>query len=964
MSERMERPTSVPAEARWSEKDQEWILGAQDPDGQLHGPVRYWREDGTLCCTCNREHGQMQGSSTRYHPTGEVSETCSYEGGELHGTHTWLPSSAPTTESMHSPRMSRTINRVEVDHDRGRMAAIRYFVDGHRVNVDGSPMEPRPVTVPENACYNIDQHFWVSGIWGADGSREGVMRYWDCEGNFYARERYVRDVAEGLAETFREDGAPRNRSMYAHGIYHGTCETFRRDGSLLRRGEFAEDQYHGRLELFDERGEMVRAVEFDHGRPVRVERTGFTTETRQDLPARAGAWPVDLASDPRVVHLPRTHLERLPDEAEPLLQSTEVLALEDNRLEKVPDWLGRLPRLKHLDLSGNPLRDPESVVQSLGQSRTLERLVLRGVGLRRLPLDGDGFPALRSLDISGNPIQELPLDLVAYDLHQVDLDDCPIRPFRTGAQIAAHLRLVRANVEPEHRRLHFALFMGRIEKTPALAVSADIALALNSVDGVVRASALVALRQARPNPLRGCRRALRVALAGTLRRFDRASVRGRLERGGHRLVTGRSFDVLLLGELPGAGVIERAIARGAALAVEADLGEPPRLSNPAERRVIEALENHHRGTYGGEEEAPGVAALQAVGRRSVSSALRSLLVGHGWTRDADLDDDVIARECRAVFANTAPDALWAAAVGLELPQLPRLWSEQRMERVVDGLAEGGGVDRGRLEQHLQGRSGRGLSMALRHGGDRALEAIRRKINDRHLDLSHANLTAVPPEIARFPHVRSLDLTSNRLRTLPREIGDMWCLNRLDLRNNTIVGLPREMTFLGDLRTLYLHGNALVTVPPTVCLLSDLTLLNLGDNLLEELPESICELRDLRDLSLYNNPLRFLPRGFERLSNLRFLHLGGLQLESVPESIYELHRLETLWVASPHMKCLPAGISRLTKLRELIFWSSAVEQVPDDLYEMTWLRAVRIRGNPLGETVLARLKEALPGCRFS
>lgn len=88
-----ERPAGVPAATWRSPKGPEWVLGPKDADGELHGEVRHWRADGTLCSVSHRRHGQPHGSFERFHATGEISQTGSYEAGKLHGLRTFFAAS-------------------------------------------------------------------------------------------------------------------------------------------------------------------------------------------------------------------------------------------------------------------------------------------------------------------------------------------------------------------------------------------------------------------------------------------------------------------------------------------------------------------------------------------------------------------------------------------------------------------------------------------------------------------------------------------------------------------------------------------------------------------------------------------------------------------------------------------------------------------------------------------------------
>ncbi|UCR83915.1 leucine-rich repeat-containing protein kinase family protein [Pseudomonas chlororaphis] len=93
-------------------------------------------------------------------------------------------------------------------------------------------------------------------------------------------------------------------------------------------------------------------------------------------------------------------IERVPAAALPPL--LRWLILTDNRIEELPDELGRRPHLQKLMLSGNRLT---RLPQSLGQCHRLELIRIAANRLSALPTFLLGLPRLTWLAYAGNPLE-------------------------------------------------------------------------------------------------------------------------------------------------------------------------------------------------------------------------------------------------------------------------------------------------------------------------------------------------------------------------------------------------------------------------------------------------------------------------------------------------------------------------------------------------------------------------------
>lgn len=97
----------------------------------------------------------------------------------------------------------------------------------------------------------------------------------------------------------------------------------------------------------------------------------------------------------------------------------ETLDLSDNRITgALPAEIGRLQRLRTLDVSGNAMT---GVPAEIGRLRDLEVLDLSDNRLTGLPLELGDLTQLRVLDLSGNPVSEQDLAQIAARLTDTDI---------------------------------------------------------------------------------------------------------------------------------------------------------------------------------------------------------------------------------------------------------------------------------------------------------------------------------------------------------------------------------------------------------------------------------------------------------------------------------------------------------------------------------------------------------------
>ena len=99
----------------------------------------------------------------------------------------------------------------------------------------------------------------------------------------------------------------------------------------------------------------------------------------------------------------------------------ETLALNINRISRLPSEIARLTKLHTLLIGGNQLQELPS---SIGQLSGLQRLSLSGNCLQELPPEIGSLTGLKYLNLSRTQIKELPRQMTNLTmLEELDLND-------------------------------------------------------------------------------------------------------------------------------------------------------------------------------------------------------------------------------------------------------------------------------------------------------------------------------------------------------------------------------------------------------------------------------------------------------------------------------------------------------------------------------------------------------------
>jgi antitoxin component YwqK of YwqJK toxin-antitoxin module len=471
----MKRPAGVPEAAEWSEKDQEWILGERDSAGDYTGLVKYWRPDGTLVSECPHLRGKPHGLARRFHEGGQISQTAEYEHGKMNGKRVWFACTdgTTTTEKMRTPDMGKNVMRVEVNYKNDIAHGFRFFDgDGLEVDRSGTPLAPRPASVPEGAIFRKAGSVWIDGHFLESGEPDGPSRSFDENGALIATESFRNGKRHGLLTIydFRGSGAKRLAVEFHEGELHGSFEVFWPDGKTRRRTRFANDAFAAPLEDFDANGASLPRIEIPEIAPAPAvapagesdlatliatgwgggddrdagEARAARALVRQEAPAGVRAKLAELGLDRAPRLLTEARVERVLRElaAE---GSIDASALERAFIAQGGPALGVALRQgggaavsmleskrngKRLNLSSLAISELPPLI---ARFPSVEELVLEHNRLTTLPREIGALVYLRKLELGHNPIGSLPPELARLtELRSLHLQECELEALPEG----------------------------------------------------------------------------------------------------------------------------------------------------------------------------------------------------------------------------------------------------------------------------------------------------------------------------------------------------------------------------------------------------------------------------------------------------------------------------------------------------------------------------------------------------
>ena len=132
-----------------------------------------------------------------------------------------------------------------------------------------------------------------------------------------------------------------------------------------------------------------------------------------------------------------------------------------------------------------------------------------------------------------------------------------------------------------------------------------------------------------------------------------------------------------------------------------------------------------------------------------------------------------------------------------------------------------------------------------------------------------------PRMKRLPNnLSALGVDKPLLERFEEQVYKMTTLKRLDLSIAELTAVPASLGNLTNLEWLALGGTLRNGIPECIGNLTKLRHLSIGDSQLTSLPDSIGNLRELDTLRLSNNQLTAVPASLDKLTALKELSLRG------------------------------------------------------------------------------------------
>jgi hypothetical protein len=265
------RPSSVPAEAEWSERNLEWEIVPRDADGRAHGLVRAWRSDGLYAHEYEHVAGERHGAYRRFHPDGSIAREGSYEHGSQHGLEIAHGYDGPgyTHEPMQACCVPPGAWQLQHDFERGRLEDVRWYDRaGVHITASGAPHPARPEGVPRVAVFEEQADQWQHREYDKDGAAHGVWRRWSRDGVLRERDEFLAGKAHGLWQRWDAAGAILQEGAWRAGQRGGVYRRVGVPAGLFadarvheERGGFDRDQSVGTWTLLDAAGATLASLE-------------------------------------------------------------------------------------------------------------------------------------------------------------------------------------------------------------------------------------------------------------------------------------------------------------------------------------------------------------------------------------------------------------------------------------------------------------------------------------------------------------------------------------------------------------------------------------------------------------------------------------------------------------------------------------------------------------------------------
>lgn len=280
-------------------------------------------------------------------------------------------------------------------------------------------------------------------------------------------------------------------------------------------------------------------------------------------------------------------------------------------------------------------------------------------------------------------------------------------------------------------------------------------------------------------------------------------------------------------------------------------------------------------------------------------------------------------------------------------------------------------------------------------------------NVYHLKLEGKNLSEVPEEISLMPNLVSLYLSDNELTDLGDRFDHLKNLEFLELSGNRFQKIPAmQLRHCTGLRELHIRDNLIGEISEDINELKYLSTLDAGSNQIRQVAEGI-NLSYLKKIRLDNNYLAQTPAFLAKSSKLEYLNLNNNDISDI-SILAGMYRLQSLNLGdNPVQSVLPVknlkkleylvldwidlsgvdpeflkGLSALRvlslehcslddfsaftgnwpSLEELSLIGNEFQMLPAPFRRIKSLKKIWLKGNPIPESEISVLAEALPDCQ--
>ena len=214
-----ERPAGVPEGGFWNPEVGGWEVSRRNAQGARDGECLFYRPDGGLQSRCTFVNGVQEGTFAILHPDGRLAREGTFAAGKIEGLVSAYAGEGTGAEPLRACCVPAAAVRLDQRYEGGAvMQEIFYDSSGQPILSDGSPIPPRPASVPRDADYDEAGPRWTR--WRPDSHRA-----WSAAGVLETESEY-----DGLRHT--------TRTFDADGRLVESCQVSKegtRDGAFLRR---------------------------------------------------------------------------------------------------------------------------------------------------------------------------------------------------------------------------------------------------------------------------------------------------------------------------------------------------------------------------------------------------------------------------------------------------------------------------------------------------------------------------------------------------------------------------------------------------------------------------------------------------------------------------------------------------------------------------------------------------------